>query len=79
MVGSMRAHRKRQPMTIDYRHDFHAFSALCCSDFCATAFTHHKGRIDEAFFFVEPASVAKLVISQSISNFHFFLDVANLV
>jgi hypothetical protein len=26
MIGSMRAYRKRQPMAINNRHDFHAFS-----------------------------------------------------
>jgi hypothetical protein len=45
MIGSMRAYRKRQSMAINYRHDFHAFSALCGSDFCPTAFSHYECRI----------------------------------
>src|ERR1700730_15099689 len=61
MVGSMRAYRKRQSVAINNRHDFHAFSALRCADLCSTAFSHHECRIDEAFFFVEHTSVAKLV------------------
>src|SRR6516164_6476461 len=48
-------------MAIDNRHDFHAFSALRGSDFCPTAFSHYKCRIDEAFSFIECTSVAKLV------------------
>src|SRR6202011_5801400 len=61
MVGGMRAYRKRQSMAINNRHDFHAFSALRCADLCATAFSHHECSIDEAFFFIESTSVAKLV------------------
>src|SRR6516165_10350743 len=61
MIGGVRAYRKRQSMTIDNRHDFHAFSALRCADFCPTAFSHYECRIDEAFFFIERTSVAKLV------------------
>src|SRR6202035_1220868 len=61
MVGGMRAYRKRQSMAINNRHDFHAFSALRCADLCPTAFSHHECSIDEAFFFIESTSVAKLV------------------
>src|SRR6516162_3053191 len=61
MIGSVRAYRKRQSMAIDNRHDFHAFSALRCADFCPTAFSHYECRIDEAFLFIERPSVAKLV------------------
>src|SRR6516165_5445833 len=53
MIGGVRAYRKRQSMTIDNRHDFHAFSALRCAHFCPTAFSHYECRIDEAFFFIE--------------------------
>jgi hypothetical protein len=42
MVGSMRAYRKRQSMAINYRHDFHAFSALRCTNLCPTAFRHYE-------------------------------------
>ena len=48
-------------MAINYRHDFHAFSALRLANFRPTAFGHYEGRIDEAFFFIERTSVAKLV------------------
>src|SRR5262249_16945259 len=48
-------------MAIDNRHDFHAFSALRGSDFRAATLGHNEGRIDEAFFFIKGASVAKLV------------------
>ena len=48
-------------MAVDNRHDFHAFSALCGSDIRAAAFRHHERRIDEAFFFIKRAFVAKLV------------------
>ena len=61
MVCRMRADRKRQAMAIDNRHDFHAFSALRCSDFCPAAFSHNESCVDEAFFFVERAAVAKFV------------------
>src|SRR5215470_2281131 len=61
MIGSVRAYRKRQSMAIDNRHDFHAFSALRCADFCPTAFSHYECRIDEAFLFIERPFVAKLV------------------
>src|SRR6266487_5730347 len=48
-------------MAIHNRHDFHAFSAFGGADFCPTTFGHNKGRVDEAFFLVQRASVAKLV------------------
>jgi hypothetical protein len=34
MVRRMRAYRKRQSVAINNRHNFQAFSALCCSDLC---------------------------------------------
>ena len=43
------------------RHDFHAFSALRWSDFRPATFGHNERRIDEAFFFIQRAFVAKLV------------------
>ena len=46
---------------VNNRHDFHAFSALRCSDLRPAAFRHHKRRVDEAFFFIERAFVAKLI------------------
>src|SRR6266705_2750386 len=61
MVCRMRADRKRQSMAIDNRHDFHAFSALRGSDLRAAALGHNEGRVNEAFFFVQYASVAKVV------------------
>ena len=61
MVRCVRADRQRQPMAIHNRHDFHAFSALRWSYFRPAAFGHTERRIDEAFFFVQRAFVAKLV------------------
>ena len=61
MIRCVRADRQRQPMEIHNRHDFHAFSALRWSDFRPAAFGHNERRIDEAFFFVQRAFVAKLV------------------
>src|SRR5258708_37047221 len=43
------------------RHDFHAFSALRSSDFQPATLGHNEGCVDEAFFFVQCASIAKLV------------------
>ena len=60
MVRRVRADRKRQSMAIHNRHDFHAFSALRSSDF-QPATCHNEGCVDEAFFFVQCASIAKLV------------------
>jgi hypothetical protein len=48
-------------MAINNRHDFHAFSALRGSDLRAAALGHDEGRVNEAFFFVQYASVAKVV------------------
>src|SRR5262249_34901040 len=48
-------------MAIDNRHDFHAFSALRSSDFQPATLGHNEGCVDEAFFFVQCASIAKLV------------------
>src|SRR5262249_15988379 len=45
----------------DNRHDFHAFSALRSSDFQPATLGHNEGCVDEAFFFVQCASIAKLV------------------
>src|SRR6266498_3074673 len=61
MVRRVRADRKRQSMAIHNRHDFHAFSALRSSDFQPATLGHNEGCIDEAFFFVQCASIAKLV------------------
>ena len=61
MVRRMGADRERQAVTIHYRHDFHAFSALGRRHFGPAPLSHREGRIDEAFFFVERAFVAKLV------------------
>ena len=61
MVCRMRTDRERQAMAIDNRHDFHAFSAFGGSDIGAAAFRHNEGRVDEALFFIECTSVAKLV------------------
>src|SRR5262249_24550607 len=65
MVRRVRADRERQSVAIDNRHDFHAFSALRSSDFQPA-----KGCVDEAFFFVQYASIAKLVgnIRRCFSN-----------
>ena len=48
-------------MAIHNRHDFHAFSALRWSDFRPATFGHNERRIDEAFFFIQRAFVAKLL------------------
>ena len=48
-------------MAIHNRHDFHAFSALRGSDLRAAALGHNEGRVNEAFLFVQYASVAKVV------------------
>src|SRR6516162_8715171 len=61
MVRRVRADRERQSMAIDNRHDFHAFSALRSSDFQPATLGHDEGCVDEAFFFVQYASIAKLV------------------
>ena len=62
MVRRVRADRERQPMAIHNRHDFHAFSALRWSDFRPATFSHNERRIDEAFFFIQRAFVAKLML-----------------
>src|SRR6266545_772709 len=61
MVRRVRADRERQSMAIHNRHDFHAFSALCSSDFQPATLGHNEGCVDEAFFFLQYASIAKLV------------------
>src|SRR5438093_7714171 len=61
MVRRVRADRERQSMATHNRHDFHAFSALRSSDFQPATLGHNKGCVDEAFFFVQYASIAKLV------------------
>ena len=61
VVGGMRADRERQSMTIHDRHDFHAFPALRRPDLRPATLRHHERRIDEAFFFIQRAFVAKLV------------------
>src|SRR6201984_2423326 len=61
MVRCVRADRERQSMAIHNRHDFHAFSALRCSNFRPATFGHNERRIDEAFFFIQRAIFTKLV------------------
>src|SRR2546422_11760479 len=61
MVRRVRADRERQSMAIHNRHDFHALSALRSSDFRPAALGHDERCVDEAFFFVQCASIAKLV------------------
>src|SRR5262249_8217742 len=41
--------------------DFHAFSAFRCPNLCPATLGHNEGCVDEAFFFVQCASIAKLV------------------
>ena len=48
-------------MEIHNSHDFHAFSALRWYDFRPATFGHNESSIDEAFFFIQSAAVAKLV------------------
>src|SRR5436189_4580159 len=61
MVCRVRADRERQSTAIHNRHDFHAFSTLGSSDFRPSTLGHDEGCVDEAFFFVQCASIAKLV------------------
>jgi hypothetical protein len=51
VVGGMGADRERQAVTIDNRHDFHAFPALRRSDLRSATFRHHERRIIEALFY----------------------------
>jgi hypothetical protein len=48
-------------MAIHNRHDFHAFSAFRSSDFRPPTLGHDEGCVDETFFFVQCAAIAKLV------------------
>ena len=48
-------------MTIHDRHDFQAFSSLCRANVGTSSLRHRKGRVDEAFFFVQHAARTKLV------------------
>src|SRR5437870_4441974 len=48
-------------MAINNRHNFHAFSAFRCPNLCPATLGHHERRVDEAFFFIQRTSVAKLV------------------
>src|SRR6516165_2719081 len=61
VVGSVRADRQRQSVTIDYRHDFQAFSAPSRPDLSSTSFGHRKCRVDKAFLLVQPTAVPQLV------------------
>jgi hypothetical protein len=58
-TSALRADRKRQARAVDNRHDFHAFSALCRCDIRTAV--HHERRVDEAFFLIKRAFVAKLL------------------
>src|SRR5215471_12589554 len=48
-------------MAINNRHDFHAFSTFRCPNLCPATLGHYERRVDEAFFFIQRTSVAKLV------------------
>src|SRR5262245_53219092 len=48
-------------MALSDRHDFHAFSTFRCPNLCPATLGHPEGRVDEAFFFIQRTSVAKLV------------------
>ena len=48
-------------MAVHNRHDFHAFSTLRRADLRPAALRHYKCRVDEALFFIQCASVAKLI------------------
>src|SRR5215475_11623067 len=61
MVRRVRADREWQSMAIHNGHDFHAFSALGSSDFQPATLGHNEGCVDEAFLFVQCASIAKFV------------------
>jgi len=40
---------------------FMSFSAFRCPNLCPATLGHHERRVDEAFFFIQRNSVAKLV------------------
>ena len=61
VVRRMRADGERQAVAIDNRHDFHAFPALRFSNFRPATLGHDERRIDEAFFFIQRAFVAKII------------------
>ena len=61
MVRGVRADRQQQSVAIHNRHDFHALSALRRADLGTSALRHYKCRVDEALFFIQRASVAKLI------------------
>jgi hypothetical protein len=48
-------------MPIHNRHDFQAFTTFRRADLRATAFGQRKGCVDEALFFIEHTSFAKLI------------------
>ena len=48
-------------MAINNRHDFHALPAFRCPNLCLATLGHHERRVDEAFFFIQRTSLAKLV------------------
>jgi hypothetical protein len=48
-------------VAINNRHDFHALPAFRCPNLCPATLGHHERRVDEAFFFIQRTSLAKLV------------------
>ena len=61
MVRGMRADRQRQAVAIDNCHDFQAFAAFRRANLGTATLGHREARVDEAFFLVERALVAKLI------------------
>jgi len=74
VIRRMRRDRQRQAMTIDYRHDFHAFSSSRRPDLLTAAFRRGEGGVDVALGFVDLAVFAKHIgkIGQRSAN-HFAL------
>ncbi len=61
MIGRMRAHRQRQPMTIHNREDLHASAPAGRADIVAAALGRGKRGIDEALAFVDRAFFAQRI------------------
>jgi len=61
MVRGVRSHRQRQAVTIDNRHDFHAFSASRRSNLIPTALGRGKRGIDVALGLVQLPLIAKSI------------------
>lgn len=61
MIGGMCTHRKREPMALDNRGDFHAFAALGEPHGLTAALGRRKGGVDEAHPFINGAFLAQRI------------------